>query len=40
MISRFPPRDKRGLKIDEGVESEIPNVNLFMILNNISLHFH
>jgi len=34
MISKFPPKDKKSFKIDEGVEAEMPNVrtNIEMII--------
>jgi hypothetical protein len=27
MISKFPPKDKKSFKIDEGVEAEMANVS-------------
>jgi hypothetical protein len=29
MIDRFPPKDKKGLKIDPGVEASFAEVNIF-----------
>lgn len=37
LICRFPPKDKKGLKIEEGVELEIPNVITLLIFNEFDI---
>lgn len=39
MLCRFPPKNKKGLKIEDGVESEIPNVSSLKLNTTISMPF-
>jgi hypothetical protein len=39
LISRFPPEDKKGLKIDPGVEASFSEVRIFLVIEIVCIPF-